>query len=248
MSLPAPIGAGTLLAAWERGLAEGPVGRPLALLETALGEPPGRLASLPLGERDRRLAALRRRVLGGSADAETRCPACGERIEFALDLDVLETAPGPPPPGGRFAATAGEWRVAFRLPNTADLLAAGTLEDEAGAGRAVVERCVLEARDEGDREVAAADLPSPVLEAVAERMAEADPRLDEVLELDCPACGHRWGEAFDLGTYFWSELSSWAARLLDDVHVIASGYGWSEEAILALAPTRRRYYLERLLG
>jgi hypothetical protein len=248
VSLPAPIGAGTLLAAWERGLAEGPVGRPLALLETALGEPPGRLASLPLGERDRRLAELRRHVLGGSADAETRCPACGERLEFALDLDVLEAAAGSPPPDARFTATVGEWRVAFRLPNTADLLAAGALGDEAGAGRAVVERCVLEAWDEGDREIAATELPTPVLEILAERMADADPRLNEVLDLDCPACGHRWGEAFDLGTYFWSELSAWAARLLHEVHVIASGYGWSEEAILALAPTRRRYYLERLLG
>lgn len=246
MSLSAPIGAGTLLAAWERGLAEGPAGRPLALLETALGEPPGRLALLPLGERDRRLAELRRRALGGRVDAETRCPACGERLEFSLDLDVLEASDVPPPPDARFTATVGECHVAFRLPNTSDLLAAGTLQDESGAGRAVVERCVLEARDERDRELAAAELPSPVLETLAERMAEADPRLNEVLELDCPACGHRWGEAFDLGTFFWSELSAWAARLLDEVHVIASGYGWSEEAILALAPTRRRYYLERL--
>ncbi len=45
----------------------------------------------------------------------------------------------------------------------------------------------------------------------------------------------------------WSEVESWAWRTLFDVHVLASAYGWSEAAVLALGP-RRDLYLELVKG
>jgi hypothetical protein len=35
-------------------------------------------------------------------------------------------------------------------------------------------------------------------------------------------------------------------QVLDEVHELASAYGWSEEEILGLSSRRRRQYVERL--
>ena len=64
----------------------------------------------------------------------------------------------------------------------------------------------------------------------------------------CPACTFTWSEPFDIVTFFWAEIDAWARRLLADVHVLASSYGWSERDILALSPVRRQYYLEMVNG
>jgi hypothetical protein len=48
-------------------------------------------------------------------------------------------------------------------------------------------------------------------------------------------------------SFLWSEIHSWAQRLLRDVHAIAAAYGWREGDILAMNPLRRQAYLE-LIG
>jgi hypothetical protein len=44
----------------------------------------------------------------------------------------------------------------------------------------------------------------------------------------------------------WEEIASRAQRLMDDVHVLAQGYGWTEPEVLALSDARRTAYLERV--
>ena len=75
-------------------------------------------------------------------------------------------------------------------------------------------------------------------------MSEADPQADLEIDLACPACDHCWQASFDIESFFWSELSAWAKRLLGDVHILASAYGWRETDILNLPPQRRRVYLD----
>ena len=75
-------------------------------------------------------------------------------------------------------------------------------------------------------------------------MARHDPDADVSIAFECPACGAAWLSRFDIVSYFWGELDDWAQRLLAEVHALARAYGWSEAAILALSPTRRRFYLE----
>jgi hypothetical protein len=56
---------------------------------------------------------------------------------------------------------------------------------------------------------------------------------------DCPTCG--------TGNIFWFDPLDWIARFaattLRDIDRLASAYGWSESAILAMSPARRRAYL-----
>ncbi|NUR03129.1 MAG: hypothetical protein HOY79_43450, partial [Streptomyces sp.] len=58
-------GAAELLAAWEAGLGQAPVGRALLLHRTARPDvDTGRLPQLPVGEREADLFALRRALFG----------------------------------------------------------------------------------------------------------------------------------------------------------------------------------------
>jgi len=99
--------------------------------------------------------------------------------------------------------------------------------------------------DGGDQAVEA--LPDGVIAALTAQMAQADPQADLQLDLSCPACRHRWLAAFDMITFLWNEIDSWARRMLREVHALASAYGWSEADILSMSATRRHLYLD-LIG
>jgi hypothetical protein len=94
-------------------------------------------------------------------------------------------------------------------------------------------------------------IPSGVAAALESEMtatiAAADPLAEIVLELECPDCGAAWSAPFDIVRFLWSEVEAWVMRILDEVHVLASRYGWSEAEILALSPQRRQHYRE-LIG
>lgn len=75
---------------------------------------------------------------------------------------------------------------------------------------------------------------------------QADPSASFAIR--CEVCDQESPCAFDIREYLWREIAAAAQRALDDVHAIASIYGWSEEAILSMSAHRRRAYLARLDG
>jgi uncharacterized protein (UPF0212 family) len=240
-----PLTARELLDAWERGLGEPPVGRALALLAAACPEClPEMLARESVGRRDGRLLTLREWTFGPRLVSLAGCPACGERLETAFDvadIRVAESSGATAP----LSLTVFGRELAFRLPDSLDLAALAACGDLESARRRLLGRCLL-----GEpQEVAAAveQLPDEALQAVADRMAAADPQGDVQLSLQCPACAHAWAAAFDIASYFWTEVDAWARVLLYEIHALATAYGWRETDILALTPRRRRAYLE-LIG
>jgi len=58
----------------------------------------------------------------------------------------------------------------------------------------------------------------------------------------CPGAD-RFDAGFDIGSFLWAELDAWAARILGEVHELASVYGWSEHDILEMSAVRRQAYL-----
>src|SRR5262245_58226902 len=86
---PIPIDDATLLNAWEATTARARPRREAARLAGVSGGPVDVLARLPIGERDRRLLVMRTAALGERLDCETPCPACGERLEMALESPAL---------------------------------------------------------------------------------------------------------------------------------------------------------------
>jgi len=237
-----PLTAEELLDAWERGLAEPPVQRALTLLVAACPETlPEALARESVGRRDGRLLTLREWTFGPRLVSLAACPGCGERLETAFevaDIRVPEAGDG----AETLSLSAAGCELTFRLPNSLDLATLRAGEDLEAARRRLLGRCLL-----GEQAAAVEELPAEALQAVADRMAEADPQGDVQLALQCPACGHAWRAAFDIVSYLWTEVDAWARVLLHEIHVLASAYGWREPDILALSPWRRRSYLE-LIG
>jgi hypothetical protein len=139
------------------------------------------------------------------------------------------------------------YQVRFRLPNSLDLVAIAGNGDVDATRQGLLERCLLTVHHDG-AETAVDRLPAEVLDAVVGCMAEADPQADVQLDLTCPECEHRWQAAFDIVTYFWTEINAWAHRILREVHTLASAYGWREADILAMSAWRRAYYLELVGG
>lgn len=237
-----PLGAAQLLELCERGQGKAPVRQAFLMLQAASpDEPAERLAGLPVGRRDARLLELRACTFGPVLETETRCPACEERLEFELASDHLNVAPGVSLDGEEPLTAHHEgYAVRFRLPTSEDVLAVG---DGDGADARLLARCVVEAEHHGAT-VAAGALPAFVVQVIGEAMTAADPLTDAELALTCPACAHSWSVPFDPAAFFWAEIEAWVPRVLRDVHVLASAYGWSEHDILAMSAARRGRYLD----
>lgn len=233
-------GAAGLLAAWEAGLGEAPVGRALLLHRTARPDlDTGRLPQLPVGEREADLFALRRALFGERMQVRLECAACGADMEFELDAGELAGSLGSSQDSVVRVQQDG-WDVEFRLPGIADLHAAARAADPRTA---LLARCLVSAVHDGTA-AAAGELPVPVQRRIAEAVEAADPGADLVIDVACPDCGEATRAELDIASYLWTELDAWARDVLLDVHLLATAYGWSEPEILALSPTRRRYYLE----
>ena len=237
------LSAPELLGVWERGLVQQPAERALALLAAACpGTPPEALAKLSIGQRDATLLALRELTFGPEYAGLTTCSGCAKRLE--LTFDVAEIQMGPEgEPAETASLTVTDYELRFRLPNSLDLAAVTEQTDVARARLLLFDRCLLSADHRG-KEMSADQLPAEVIDAVAERMAQADPQADVQLAISCPSCGHQWRCAFDIVSFFWAELNAWACRILREVHQLASVYGWHEADILAMSPWRRQTYLE----
>jgi len=234
-----PLTAQELLRVWEQGLGQSPARRSLALLVLAFPETPrDQLAALSIGQRDGHLMTLREWIFGDRIESMARCPRCGEALELNFGLDDIRV-PSPQGSSPDWWLEQDGYRVRYRLPNSADLEIAGACTDLSEAQEMILARCLLESAGPDD-----APLPEAVANAVMMAMAEHDPQADVQLALTCPSCHHAWSAGFDIGAFFWSEITTWARRVLWEVHRLARAYGWSEGEILALSPQRRQAYLE----
>jgi hypothetical protein len=230
-----------LLDAWERGVPKGQIERGVILASLTLPDAfEGAAAALPVGERDRRILALRAAMFGPRLTGLLTCEACGEQLE--LDLSVEELSGAPTAFDGDLAARVEGYEVWLRLPDSRDLLAAATAPP-ADAPRLLFRRCVVRAELDGDP-IAAEALPEAVERAAGETLSVADPLADPRLALTCVECGHVRQVRFEAVAFLWTELDAWAARMQRDVHILASAYGWAEREILRLGPARRARYLQ----
>lgn len=239
------LSARTLLDAWERGGGRPPLQQALLLLEAAHPEtPPETLAQMPVGRRDGLLLDLREQAFGPDFESVAECPRCGAWLELtftAADVRQLEAEADVP-----LTVCGDSYAVTARLPTSEDLLALAA-DPGGNPERQLLARCVESATVDGEA-VAAADLPAPVAAAIAEAMGAADPQANVTTALTCPDCEHAWEQLFDVGTFLWAEVETWAQRTLAEVHALASAYGWTEQEVLGLSARRRRLYLERVVA
>lgn len=235
------LNASNLLATWEQGASQHPLERAVRLLHLAWPEKSvTEWAKVSVGERDRQLLRLREHLFGPNVETTARCPKCSSELELTFTARDLECKAAEPLANEMLQLVSGDYEIGYRLPTTADLL-----EIAKGSGKpleVLLDRCIVASRK--GRPVKSTDLPAAVIDVVSTRMAETDPYAEIEIGMDCAGCSLRWSMVFDVVSYFWSEIEDWAERLLRDVHLLASAYGWSEHEIVEMSARRRRMYLE----
>lgn len=237
-----PLSAAQLMDVWERGYGQTPAQRALTLLNAAsIEESPEELAHLTVGQRDARLLRLRELIFGSTLASIVVCPNCGETLEFSVDVrDVLVESEPP----AEVTLTIEGYDMRVRLPTAADLIAVASTQKRPEEGRRLlVQRCMLQLEKEGVP-ADVMDLPEDVIAAIGESLAEADPQADIELAVECPACEYAWNAPLDIVTFFWTEIDAWARRTIQEIHTLASAYGWREADILAMSAWRRQLYLQ----
>jgi hypothetical protein len=207
-----------ILAAWETGAARRPLDRALAVLWAAGATDQRHPADLPIAERDRRLLSIRAGTFGPTLPARATCPKCGTEME--MELDARELADALPAPGDQASP---------RPLTSRDLAAVAEVAPEELQSAL---RARLAGEEDDDEEL--------------DRRIEDEASAVELSAwIACAACGAEWTETLDVGAFVWAELEVAALGLLGEVADLAAAYGWSEAAILALSPERRRAYLGR---
>jgi hypothetical protein len=224
-------GTAELLEIWERGFSQSLTARALSLSAAACPDVTAeQLWTLTIGQRDIRLIAFREALFGPDVEALASCPNCGHQLElkfstadFQLDSQIEQDQGVTLNVDGRV--------LRLRVPNSQDVLMAGSREQ-------LLQLCLPDANLD--------QLPAEIVETAAQKIGECDPLADIRMLISCPDCRHEWRAVFDIVSFLWSEVESWAGRVLNDVHTLASAYGWSERDILSLSPTRRQFYLDMI--
>jgi hypothetical protein len=194
--------------------------------------------SLPVGDIDLLVVACRRERRGDALVAEGSCARCQAAVDVRFSLAAYADHHRPRVPRGVSAEDAGWWRLArhevsVRVPSAADVLTAADADDPR---RELLARCVRGTR-------------GPAAVRAAERaMASLGPTLRADVAGTCPECGVDVVLDVDARELCLAELRFLAAAVYDDVHLIASAYGWTQDVILDMPSTRRRRYADLIAG
>lgn len=239
------LSASELLNVWERGKDKTSVNQALLLLAAACPETSvDQLAKLSLGQRDKRLLTLREWIFGSQLPCSTVCPGCRERLELVFNVaDIRSTSKDEP--AGEISANITDYELRFRLPCSHDIEAITDCKDASSAQKQLLDRCLLTIHHDGEK-ISTDKLPADVEAEIIDRMAKTDLQADVLLDLSCPSCEHKWRMVFDIVSFFWSEITAWAYRIMREVHALALAYGWSESDILSMSSWRRQFYLEMI--
>jgi hypothetical protein len=220
---------------WERAVGLDHWRRDDALL--AFGQEPPR----GLGARNAALLAIRNALFDRAWPLQSRCPACATQCEFQIDSQTLAEELN----SFEVAESATfEWAglpITARPPTADDLRAISLQADTGSAVRVLLQRCLS-----GDLALAEAD--DAAVEELGRRLERLDPGAAVGFAIRCPACNHEWSAMVDVGEALWNELQRAAERSLVEIDTLARAYGWTEQEVMRLSPTRRAAYLQLVEG
>jgi len=161
------------------------------------------VADWPLGRRNCALAQLRCACFGRWLRGWTACEQCGERLEFEVDGNALAASNV-----GNIDESIEVQGDVFRLPTTRDLARIAGEHGQSVAAVHLMEQCMISNTSQhlGARRLDEQKWTEEELDAIGERMAQADPLAEILLHFECPVCSHAFDLCLDLAAFLWSEL------------------------------------------
>ena len=232
---------------WEYGLVHSVLETNLYLLTVAFpGHNNDYFASLAVGERDALLLEVRKNLFGSILFNTSNCPECGQKVEWETRVDNLlvqsntEKFEGP-----EYNLKFEDHHIKYRLPNSIDiieLLNNGNSNDEV---EFLLKKCILNSTPELDL---SSNIPAGLKNSLVKQMDEQDPQANISINLTCPDCSKTWEAIFDITQFLWIEINNRAIGLLQDIHLLASNFSWSEHDILSMSKIRRSLYIKMITG
>ena len=195
--------------------------------------------ALPVGDVDVLVLARRREVRGDAFVAEGTCGHCGADVDVSFSLAAYADHLRPRVPrGARQDPDEPRWwtvsaGVQVRVPTVDDVLDAAAAEDPRAL---LLSRCVRPY-----------PLTAPV-RVVERAMAALGPTLRSDVAGTCPECARGVLLDVDAREMCLADLRFLARAVYDDVHLIASAYGWGSDEILRMPTARRRRFAELIVG
>ena len=240
------LSAQRVLNIWEQGALLSAEGKSQALLSLISPELSTQaLTDLVLGERNKNLLELRQQLFGSKLQAYIECGKCGEALDLEFSIEDFGFSSIAHIPETH-SVLIDNICADIRLPNGHDLTALTNVKNVEDGRQLLFSRCVLKLQ-RNDVPMTLDELNDVELNQLEEAVAALDPRMEILFDLSCPECSHNWQSPLDIGSFIWREFDVYALQLLENIHLLASTYGWSEADILAMSQVRRNHYIERLL-
>jgi len=181
---------------------------------------------------DAYLYNLRCQIFGNDFLNISSCPSCKESLEWSFEFGQL----GLPDYEDTQKSYTFKYELAtveYRLPNTEDLLKSKSGFDG--------QTCILSVIEGNKRSLS--DLSDDLLVNLQKEIEHNSLYTTLSFELSCDACNHKWNEPFEIVPYFIKEIDAYSQKLLNQVHLMSSVYGWEENNIIEMNPKKRNYYL-----
>jgi hypothetical protein len=216
----------------------------LMLAERTMADVNVEAGELTLTDLDTLLLLLRRSMFGDLVRAEARCASagCDARMDVSFGItDYLESQKPETPRGVErlqddpawFRFIRGSTDRRFRPPTVGDVL---SVDEERSPEEALFRRCVVPAKPITGRE----------RRRIERALSEIAPILESEIDGVCPECGSTVKMAFSPRSFVLQELRGHAAFVMDEVHLLAMAYHWTESEILSLPRPRRRAYAGKI--
>lgn len=191
---------------------------------------PERVRALCVDDRRFLMARLAAALGRGGGWITGVCGECKEPFDVYVDAAALPVKnAGAGYPRARVSTSLGD--LGFRVPTGADQEATAGLDPSEAVAALATRLC--EDRDAGgwtDDDLAAIDAA----------VEDVSPRVATTVATACPECG---AEA-ELPLDHYTVLGGRPLDVFEDVHALASAYGWGESEILGLPRDRRGVYLD----
>jgi hypothetical protein len=193
------------------------------------------ISELTTWDRDRLLAAVYTRHYGPRIDSTLKCQTCEAPYDVDFNLQALmeQLAPDPDVPIEQAGTHHYQLNdIQFRLPTGRDECAVFGLPPKKAAA-ALLQRCIIDGA-EPDAQTSA---------DIQIAMQTLSPVVNLELDAKCPECGKEQTIQFDLQRFLMTALVNDRRRLLQEVHILASAYGWRLSEILNLPRSQRRGFV-----
>ncbi len=228
-----------LLRAVQQQVSSGIVGKVFAFAQALEPLPdPENWYDMPLGIRDKRLLSIRAMAFGSDFAGTVTCNPCKEKIEFNVDIgDFISLSGG----DNTFQVSYQGRQYSFRPLSTRDLMAISNSGQDSGPNDLVKILCL------DDDLVKDRILERPeFIERVNQALEEHQCISDIALTSDCPECRHTMKSIFDIVHVLDADITHAAGLFLEEIHQLATAYGWTEDTIFSVPRARRNWYVKRI--